>query len=136
MRSTHEFKVGDRSFSVTHFSSTKSLDVLFELAKIVGEPLANLASDGDNVMDMDVGKVLPNVVSSLFKNMKTKETVQLIKSILESVTENGQLVMVDFDVRFAGQIDVIFTVLVESLKHQYGSLKNVVGVISKLRGMN
>lgn len=133
MRKTQSVEIDGEAYSVTYFSATKSLEVLIELSKLAGEPVASLFSDSGDVLDVDLKEILPKAVRALVGGMDKANTVALIKQIIDSASKDGQPILPGFDVMFAGRIGHLLKLIGSILKMQYGDLKNVLGAVAQLQ---
>lgn len=133
MRNTHAVEVDGQAYSVTYFSATKSLEVLIELSKIAGVPIASMFSEEGDMMDVDLGKVLPTATKALVQSLDKVGTVALIKTVLDSVSKDNQPVMPTFDVLFAGKPGHLLKLFGKTIQIQYGDLKNVLGALAQLQ---
>ena len=136
MRVPTEIEVDGEIYVVTHFTTTRSLEVLSDLVKLAGEPIASLFSEDGDMLDIKLEKVLPKAVRALVGNISKTETVALIKNIVDSTSHNGQSLLPTFDIKFSGKIGHLLKLLMAILKVQYGDLKNVLGVLATLQATN
>lgn len=133
--------IGGTEYTITYYSSTISLEILTRIAKHVGEPLGRLFDGesklGEDGLEAKLSEVLPGVLKSLSSNLDRKETVSLIKDIMDCLqVKTGDITAkVVFDEHFRGNIGQVFVVMMEVLKFQYGSLGNALGGVGGLTSM-
>lgn len=95
-------------YSCTQMTTTKSVRTLKRLVKLMGEPIVIFMATGSGD-DNDTSTV--DAASMFMLRMDDEDLVELIKTMLEGVTCGTEEVVGDFDVRFAGELNLMFKVV-------------------------
>ena len=72
-------------------------------------------------------------IRALTSKLDEDDVLELVKSMLEKTCEGTTSAATDFDIRFAGSMGHLFSVLAETLKYQYADFfGGAGGVLEKL----
>lgn len=120
--------------TVTQFPGRKNLDVLVDLAALVGPAIAAAAPKEGGLLDADID--LSKVANALFMGMDSKKVGDLVMRLLSSTfVDNRPLDANLFDSVFAGpNLMKLPGVLMFVLAHNFGDFSALVGSVSQVSG--
>jgi hypothetical protein len=125
--------------TVTQFPGRKNLDILVDLAALVGPAIAAAApKDGPSkkgsLLDADID--LSKVANALFMGMDSKKVGDLVMRLLSATfVDNRPLDSGLFDSAFAGpNLMKLPGVLMFVLAHNFGDFSALVGSVSQVSG--
>lgn len=120
--------------TVTQFPGRKNLDVLVDLAALVGPAIAAAAPKEGGLLDADID--LSKVANALFVGMDSKKVGDLVMRLLSSTfVDNRPLDANLFDSVFAGpNLMKLPGVLMFVLAHNFGDFSALVGSVSQVSG--
>lgn len=120
--------------TVTQFPGRKNLDVLVDLAALVGPAIAAAAPKEGGLLDADID--LSKVANALFVGMDSKKVGDLVIRLLSSTfVDNRPLDANLFDSVFAGpNLMKLPGVLMFVLAHNFGDFSALVGSVSQVSG--
>jgi len=130
--------VDGETYQIEQFATTKALNVLSDLVKIVGEPLA-LAVSGSTLSSEEQSRILGMAVSAMAQRMDKNTVVALVKTLIESCLK-GEGAKINFELEFQGKLGHLFKLVYAVLEVQYGSflgeLLGRAGELAKTKGVN
>lgn len=113
-------------YLIAQFGATKGLTYLKQITKLIGPSFSELFAGKDVKQDAD-GKFeeipeagLTKAVELLVDGMDKVDVEKLIKDLLSNTTRNGR--EINFDFEFAGKYDVLFSLVMEVVKFNFGSV--------------
>jgi hypothetical protein len=111
MRKEQDFALGTKNFRLKQLSGSRGLSLLIILTKM-SEGIFG-AINKENLLDTDLEKL----ANSIFKKLDEKETVNLVKTVIEE----SIIIPKDFnfDLDVAGDYDDLFYLFYEILKLNY-----------------
>lgn len=119
MQHTKDIELDGRSYSTTQYSTSKGLDLLERLGRIVAEPLATMVAGG---MDADVSaSMLSLAARSLFTQLQPGQLKPLCESILSTTQyrDGDRIRQIIFDTDFAGRYGHLARLIKEVLFFQF-----------------
>lgn len=116
--------VGDESYVITPFLTSKGLRIKHKLVKYLGTSLekALVASEQEE----DKESTLLGIIAEVFMEIPEDQYIELIKDVLSNVTKNGM--SVDFDKEFALNYANLFKLLKEVIEFNYNDLFSALGI--------
>lgn len=126
MKSSTEFQLDGREYSVSMFPPSQSLKILARLLKIAGVPLSKMAEAKSLDMEFaDIAKeVLPKMISELCMRLDEKEIVSIIDELFTTVKctagegESGTM-PIKMDMHFHGRLASMLKMVGKVLEVQY-----------------
>ena len=114
--------VGDETYIINPFLTTKGLRIKAKLVKYLGTSLSAALAASDDEDDTSIIELIADV----FTEMTEDQYVELIREILSGVTKNG--VLIDFDKEFALNYSNLFKLVKEVLEYNYSDLFSLLGI--------
>lgn len=111
--------IGDETYVINPFLTTKGLRVKAKLVKYLGSSLSAALSAEDEGTVVDL-------IAGVFAEITEDQYVELIKEILSNVTKNNM--NVDFDKEFALNYGNLFKLVKEVLEFNYNDLFSLLGI--------
>lgn len=136
-RLTKSVSIDGKTYNVTPWSGTKAARMLARLVKLLGPALGTLMSSAGSLkglLDAKTSDVnFSQVFMSLSDRLDDQSFDQLIKELLEGVSEGPKFVTDDFDTRFSGEMTTMFKLVKASLEVNYGDFLSVIGKASAVK---
>ncbi len=127
-RPTTEVVIGEKEFTIEHWSPTKAMKNLPKVGKYFAVPLAtvvgSLGSGGQNLSE-----ALPTACVYLFDQMEEDDIMKFFNMALEDVYYNGSS-KIDIDSVFANDISELFELVAAVLQANYGCFFKKAGFAS------
>lgn len=111
--------IGDETYVINPFLTTKGLRVKAKLVKYLGSSLSAALSAEDEGTVVDL-------IAGVFAEITEDQYVELIKEILSNVTKNNM--NIDFDKEFALNYGNLFKLVKEVLEFNYNDLFSLLGI--------
>ena len=105
--------IGGKNYNMVLFSPSRSIKLAVRLSKLLGEPFAVLASKGA----ADPLAALPQAIKMLLDRMDENQAWDLIKSLMESVSIQGN--MIEIDNEFDGRVGDLLKLVGEVIGFQF-----------------
>lgn len=112
-----EVTVDGTTYLITNFPATKGVNIMKRLVRLIGAPLAALRGEGDEVFSRSPMEV---AIEKLTDNFDKVEVEALVVDLLSGVTKGGM--SLNFDMEFSGRYDVLFRLVQEAIKSNFGSV--------------
>lgn len=132
----YEAKIGDEVYAFEKWDAEESLDVLLEIARIIGKPLGAMVGTMMTGQKLDQ-EMDPNMLATIFEGLTQSFDKKVVKEIIIRVTSRRVLcdgAKIEFKIHYQEKLDVMFQVLKAGLEVQYGNffaaLLGVVGAKS------
>lgn len=113
--------VGDESYLVTAFLTSKGLRIKSRIIKYFGASLTEAFSG-----DAEDDSTIISVIAGLFDQITEEQFVELTKDILSNVTKNNQ--MIDFEREFSKNYVNLYKLIKEVLEFNYSDLFSLLGI--------
>lgn len=127
---TEEKTIDGMPVKVTQFAGRKNLDLLVDLAQIIGPAVG--AYKGGDIMDMDVGAVVNAIMGNLNKDKVNDLVFRMLSS---TFIDDRQINQDEFDRVFAGpDLLKLPKVLWFVIEVNFGNFTGLVGSVSNLQG--
>lgn len=111
--------IGDETYVINPFLTTKGLRVKAKLVKYLGSSLSAALSAEDEGTVVDL-------IAGVFAEITEDQYVELLKEILSNVTKNNM--SIDFDKEFALNYGNLFKLVKEVLEFNYNDLFSLLGI--------
>jgi len=110
--------IGDHTYEVTQFPTTKALTMLNRLVCLLGESIGTMTDDGG----------FSSAAKTLIGRLEGEDLAEFCQSLLEKVTIDGQKQQGEkyFDLHFAGQIGHLFEVVAFVLEVNFNDFLSVL----------
>lgn len=113
--------VGDESYLVTAFLTSKGLRIKSRIIKYFGASLTEAFSG-----DAEDDSTIISVIAGLFDQITEEQFIELTKDILSNVTKNNQ--MIDFEREFSKNYVNLYKLIKEVLEFNYSDLFSLLGI--------
>lgn len=115
----HIVHIGDETYVINPFLTTKGLRIKAKLVKYLGTSLSAAmgAEDESSIIEL---------LAQIFTEMSEDQYVELVREITSNVTKNGM--MIDFDKEFALNYANLFKLVKEVLEYNYKDLFSLLGI--------
>jgi hypothetical protein len=119
--------IEDTEYQIAQFTATRGLRYLKQLTQLLGASIAELFTEGDVKTQTVSADGLTKAVELLVENMDKVNFEVFIKDLLSATTVNNR--EINFDMEFAGRYNVLFELVFEVVKFNFGSVftKGVLG---------
>lgn len=109
-------------YTIAQFGATKGLTYLKQITKLIGPSFSELfaGKDVDSKLEDVPDAGLTKAVELLVDGMDKVDVEKLIKDLLSNTTKNGR--EINFDFEFAGKYDILFSLVMEVVKFNFGSV--------------
>lgn len=111
--------IGDETYVINPFLTTKGLRVKAKLVKYLGSSLSHAMSAEDE-------STIIEMIASVFAEITEDQYVELLKEILSNTTKNNM--PIDFDKEFALNYMNLFKLVKEVLQFNYNDLFSLLGM--------
>lgn len=115
----HIAHIGDETYIINPFLTTKGLRIKAKLVKYLGTSLSSAlnAEDESTIIDL---------IANVFSEITEDQFVELVRDILSNVTKNGM--PIDFDKEFALNYTNLYKLIKEVLEYNYKDLFSLLGI--------
>lgn len=121
MRPDEPFTIDGVKYALPILPATVGINVLFELGKMLGEPLVKLISDRENriesLLESEVGALLISTIGEAISRASPSAAQRVIETTLSDLRCDGR--KVDFDDHFAGRYAHCLRVFIHALRLNY-----------------
>lgn len=121
-----EVTVDSETYKVHLLPPSRAIGLSVRLMKIVGEPLAAMAGQSDNMET-----ALPTAVRALTTRLDESEVLGLIQKLLETVTQGNKPVV--FETHFQGRLGHMLKLVAKIVEVQFGDFFTGIGDLVKGR---
>lgn len=138
MISQKNITVGGNDYIITQFKTTVGIRLMKQLAKLLGPAFIELQKGADvsdiKGKNVDAEKVkreeqaMMNAAKILIENLDNVEVEQLVIALMGGVTKGTQ--SINFDLEFAGEYDVLFSILKEVVSFNFGNVFSKLGSVT------
>ena len=118
-----EVLIDGQEYKIHMLPPSRAFKLAVRLTKFVGEPVAAMAAnagDGERV-----ASVLPAAVKSLMANLDEEGTLELIKQLLDSVTQKNK--QLNFEIHFAGKLGHMLKLTSKVVEVQFSDFFESIG---------
>ena len=117
-RQTTDFVVGEKEFTIIHWSPTKVHKNIPKIGRYFITPLSMLMSGsiGEESESFNLADAIPTALSYLFTILEEDDIMNLYELVLETVYYDGKPVMSQFDEVFSDDPFAVFDLVAEVLR--------------------
>lgn len=145
MKDLHTVEIDGVKYKIECFPAKKSVKVLARLLKVVGGPMAAIATmvkpgDDKSLLDVKFDDAIGGMVSQLVSGIDEDEVLNLLVELTSCAYPltgaAAGSASEDFDVRFQGKLNSLMKLATEVVKHNYSDFfgeGSALGAILKRR---
>ena len=115
--------IDDQEYKLSMFMPSKAFKLGARVAKVIGEPLAAMASAAGD--EYKVNDSLVTAARALFSRLDETEVWVLVQELLRCASQDGRLV--DIELHFQGRLGSLLKLVLEILEYQFADFMQAIG---------